>query len=147
MRKYAKHMENSNMKKKLVVLTIEASSTGFGVYGDDFPVTGYGKTIPEAKQDLIDAMNAVLELHKEEGSKPDPRFNRGNLKFEYKYDLKSIFEHLFALDVTNFARLIGMNPSLLRQYKTGKTAASEKQKKKIEEGIHKLGRQLLEVRL
>jgi hypothetical protein len=28
------------MKKKKVTLIIEASSTGFGIYGEDFPVKG-----------------------------------------------------------------------------------------------------------
>jgi hypothetical protein len=51
------------------------------------------------------------------------------------------------LDATGLAKKIGMNPSLLRQYKSGITLASDKQKQKIEHGLHELGRELLRIRL
>jgi hypothetical protein len=57
------------------------------------------------------------------------------------------FESGRMLDATGLAKKIGMNPSLLRQYKTGHTLASDKQKQKIEKGLHELGRELLSVRL
>jgi hypothetical protein len=54
-----------------------------------------------------------------EGQKPDPALNGGNLEFSFKYDIASIFNHFGMLDATGLAKKIGMNPSLLRQYKTG----------------------------
>ena len=135
------------MKKKKVTLVIEASSTGFGIYGEDFPVTAYGETIEAAKKDLESAVADVLEFCKKEGKDPDPILNGGNLEFSFKYDIASIFNHFGMLDATGLAKKIGMNPSLLRQYKTGHTLASDKQKQKIERGLHELGRELLSVRL
>ncbi|MEN9600341.1 MAG: hypothetical protein RL596_2665, partial [Bacteroidota bacterium] len=69
------------------------------------------------------------------------------LEFIYHYDIASIFRHFGVLDASAFAKRIGMNASLLRQYKTGKTLASSKQKEKIEKGLHELGRELLALRL
>jgi hypothetical protein len=135
------------MKKKKVTLVIEASSTGFGIFGEDFPVTAYGETVEAAKKDLESAIADVLEHYKMERQKPDPALNEGNLEFSFKYDIASIFNHFGMLDATGLAKKIGMNPSLLRQYKTGHTLASDKQKKKIEEGLHELGRELLSIRL
>ncbi|TDX00545.1 hypothetical protein [Dinghuibacter silviterrae] len=135
------------MKKKKVILVVEASSTGFGIYGDDFPVTGYGDTVDAAKKDLENAIRDVLDFCKKEGKEPDPALNGGNLEFIFKYDIASIFNHFGMLDATGLAKKIGMNPSLLRQYKTGHALASDKQKQKIEQGLHELGRELLSVRL
>lgn len=135
------------MKKKKLTVIVEASSTGFGTFSDDLAgITGYGKTIPEAKKDFIDALQAVLDLNAEEGT-PDPDLNDGNFEYTYKYDLPSIFAHFGMLDVTNFAKRIGLNASLLRQYKAGLAMASERQKKRIEKGLHDLGRELLSVKL
>jgi len=50
------------MKKKKVTLIIEASSTGFGIYGDDFPVTAYGETVEAARIDLDNVIADVLEF-------------------------------------------------------------------------------------
>ncbi|GEP97912.1 type II toxin-antitoxin system HicB family antitoxin [Chitinophaga cymbidii] len=135
------------MKKKKLIVVVEASSTGFGTYSSDLPgITGYAKTIPEAKNDFIDALQAVLDLNAEEGT-PDPDLHDGNFEYIYKYDLPSIFAHFGMLDVTNFAKRIGLNASLLRQYKAGLAMASERQKKRIEKGLHDLGRELLSVKL
>ncbi|QEH43118.1 type II toxin-antitoxin system HicB family antitoxin [Chitinophaga sp. XS-30] len=135
------------MKKKPLIVVVEASSTGFGTWSEDLPgITGYAKTIPEAKKDFADALQAVLDVNAEEGT-PDPALNDGNFEYIYKYDLPSIFAHFGMLDVTNFAKRIGLNASLLRQYKAGLAIASERQKKRIEKGLHDLGQELLNVRL
>jgi hypothetical protein len=44
------------------------------------------------------------------------------------------------------AKAIGVESSLMRQYKTGKTYISESRKKQIEIGIHQLANELLHVR-
>jgi predicted RNase H-like HicB family nuclease len=136
------------MKKKYITAIIEASKTGFGIYSDDLPgITGYGTSIEAAKADLQSAIDEVLEAHKEDGIEPMKELNKGNIEFIYKYDIESLFKYFGMLDATNFARKIGLNPSLLRQYKTGITLAGPKQKEKIEKGLHALGRELLNVRL
>jgi predicted RNase H-like HicB family nuclease len=135
------------MKKKKVTLVIEASSTGFGIYGEDFPITAYGDTVEAAKKDLESAVEDVLDFYKKEGKMPDPALNNGKLDFVFKYDIASIFNHFGMLDASGLAKKIGMNASLLRQYKTGHSLASDKQKQKIEKGLHELGRELLSVRL
>lgn len=136
------------MKAKKVLAIIEASSTNFSIYSDELPgITGSGKSIEEAKEDIRTAIAEVLEAHKEDKTTAPAFLNNGNLEFVYKYDIASIFEHFGVLDATQFAKKIGMNGSLLRQYKTGHALASDKQKQKIQEGLRALGRELLEVHL
>ncbi len=43
------------------------------------------------------------------------------------------------INVSAFARYIGINDALMRQYKKGGTYVSEAQLKKIEKGINQLG--------
>lgn len=100
-----------------------------------------------AKKDLQAVLKTILDHFKESGEKIPAAYNNGNLEFVYKYDLASIFKHFGMLDATGLAKRIGMNASLLRQYKTKKAFASDKQKKKIEDGLHELGRELLEIKL
>lgn len=130
-------------KRKSVNIIVEASATGFGVYSDDLPgVTGYGKTVAEAKEDMKESIAELLE-----GPSPDPALNEGNLEFTYQYDLQSVFQHFDMLNLSSLSERIGVNASLLRQYKNGIVPASEKQKRRIEKGLHDLGRDLLSVRL
>jgi hypothetical protein len=48
--------------------------------------------------------------------------------------------------VSELGTHIGVNPSLLRKYKQGIVMASDRQREKIETGIHALARQLSVVR-
>ena len=89
----------------------------------------------------------MIEYYQVKGEPLPPAYNNGNIKFVFKYDIASIFEHFGVLDATQFAKKIGMNASLLRQYKSGHALASDKQKQKIEAGLHALGRELLSIRL
>ena len=132
------------MSVKKVIAIVEASSTGFGVYSEHLlGITGYGKTVERAKEDFLSALAEVKEAY----GRKLPKELKGEFEFIYQYDIASIFEHFGSLDASSFAKKIGMNPSLLRQYKTGHAQASDKQKKRIEAGLHQLGRQLLNVRL
>jgi predicted RNase H-like HicB family nuclease len=136
------------MRSKQVTVIIEASSTGYGAFTDALPgITGYAKTVEEAKNDFETAFNEVVEEYKSKREDLPIEFNNGNLSFSYKYDIQSIFEHVGILDISGFARRIKMNPSLLRQYKGGHALASDAQKKKIETGLHELGKELLKLRL
>ena len=133
-----------NMAVKKVIAIVEASSTGFGVYTNRLlGITGYGSTVELAKRDFLSALKETKEAY----GRKLPKELKGEFEFIYKYDIASIFEHFGALDASSFAKKIGMNPSLLRQYKTGHAQASDKQKKRIEAGLRELGRQLLNVRL
>jgi ribosome-binding protein aMBF1 (putative translation factor) len=58
-----------------------------------------------------------------------------------------LFNYFSFFNVTQLAKKLGINPSLMRQYKSGKAYISDKQAAKIEEGIHRLGQQLLEIKI
>lgn len=69
------------------------------------------------------------------------------IQFEYVYDVAAFFEQFDAIKITAIAKLAGMNPGLVRQYASGVKFPSAAQVKKLEEAIHELGKQLLEINL
>lgn len=137
------------MKKRKVEVIIEKGKDLFAAYVSkglkDHPLNGTGTSVSEAIEDLNVALKEVREMYEEDGE-PLPVELHG-IKFEYKYDVASLFNEFEVINVSNFAKRIGMNESLLRKYKNGLAAASEKQMKRIEEGFHSLGRQMATVHL
>ena len=127
---------------------IEKGKDGtYGIYTPDINSTiiGEGNTVAEAKADFENSVQEVLESYKEHGHEL-PEELKG-IEFEYKYDLASLFDYYSWINVTQFAKIAGINAGLMRQYKVGATYISEAQTKKIETALHKLGEELTAVRL
>lgn len=133
------------MKKKKVTVIIEKGADLYSAYvPDDIKsafINGQGSSIDEAIADMKVAMEEVKELYEDEG-KPLPSDLSGEIEFVYKYDVASLFNYFDEINLSSFARKNDMNESLLRKYKNGLAFASEKQCKKIESGLHKLGQLL-----
>ena len=77
----------------------------------------------------------MKELKKEEG------VTLPEIEFDFRFDVGSFFDY-YPIDVTAFAKYIGMNASLLRQYVTGLRDPKEETIRRIREGIDKLSRDL-----
>lgn len=58
--------------------------------------------------------------------------------------LSNIFKEI---NVSAFARSIGMNESLLRKYTNGIVKPSDKQLKRIETAVHELGNRMKKVKM
>ncbi len=99
-------------------------------------LAGYGETPQEAIEDMNVAYEDIKEINAEDG------LETPKLAFTYKFDVPSLFAYLNCINVTKLSQLIGINPSLMRQYATKKSNASEAQLAKINDGLDKL-RELL----
>ena len=104
-------------------------------------IFGDGDTVQEAKEDLLNSYQEVLDYFKDEG-KPVPE-ELQDLEFVYKYDIASFFNEFNWINISALAKVLGMNKSLLYQYKKGNTYISHEQMKRIEKGVHELGKKLL----
>ncbi len=115
----------------------------FGIFTPDLESTiiGNGNSVAEAKADFEEGAKELIFSYTEAGI-PIPK-ELQNLSFDYQYDIPSFFNYYSMINASGFARFIGMNPTLLLQYKMGRAYISEKQIKRIEEGIHELGNMLL----
>lgn len=135
------------MKRKATALIEKGKDGSFSVFSSDIHSTiiGEGATVAEAKADFETSLREVLEMYAETGEPlPD---ELQDIVFEYKYDAASVFDMFNFINVSKFAEWVGISPSLMRHYKAGDTYISEKQAKKIENGLHKVATELLQVSL
>ena len=124
--------------KKKIEVTIEKTLTGYSAYADDLAVFTTAKDIPSLHTNLLDALNLSYEER-------DYYVESDNIKLHL--DLQQFFKYYKVINANFLAKRIGMNPSLLSQYVSGNKRPSSKQTNKIIQGIHTIGRELLEIEL
>ncbi len=116
----------------------------YNVGDEDFALIGTGETVTEAKEDFFNSIDEIKEMYLDcadempDGLESEP---------EFIFDLSSLFEYYKVLNVSAFARFIGVNEALMRQYKRGNTYISDAQLEKIQTGIHKIGQELQSLQL
>ncbi len=129
-------------------VTIEKQADGtFIAYNKDaknVSVIGTGDTVSEAKADFFNSIEEIKDSYAERGDNV-PLELQGTPIFNF--DISSLFEYYSMLNVSAFARYVGINDSLMRQYRKGNTYISDAQLAKIESGIHKLGQEFSNLRL
>lgn len=108
-------------------------------------IIGEGDTAEDAKSDFINSYNEIVAYYADSGESLPAELQ--DIEFEFKYDLSAFFNYFKFINASAFAKAIGVEPSLMRHYKVGKTSISEAQAKKIESGIHSLAKELQGVRL
>ena len=61
-----------------------------------------------------------------------PSWYADDLQIDYRYDMTAFFLAFPFINVTEFAKSLDINPSLMRKYKSGLAKAGEKQKDMIQ---------------
>lgn len=129
-------------------VSIEKQSDGsyiaYNTTGDKVQLIGTGNTVKEAKEDFFNSLDEVLQSYNDLGD-DIPEFL--NEVIEFRFDITSLFEYYSIFNVSALARYLGINDSLMRQYRSGAAQISDKQLEKIEAGIHRLGSELAALRL
>jgi hypothetical protein len=120
-----------------LTLVIEKTKTGFlgrVIFKDNLIIAEASNlTVLEAKLSKLLTKHHQIELSK--------------ICFKHTYDLSSLFEAFGFLKISTVAKIAGVNASLLRQYAVGNKHASQTQAKKIEDTIHRIGKQLIDVQV
>lgn len=136
------------MEETKFIVSIEKDTDGtylaYNINGDGYQLCGRGNTIAEAKADFEASMAGVAESESERGNEVVAMLTATP---EYRFSISSLFEYYSMLNVSAFARFLGINETLMRQYKSGKTYISDMQLKKIEDGIHRLGEEFTSLKL
>lgn len=129
-------------------VTIEKQQDGtymaYNTEESDFSLIGTGDTVSEAKTDFFNSIEEVKQSMTDNDIEIPAILTQ---KPVFKFDLASLFEYYSMLNVSAFARFIGINDALMRQYKKGNTYISDAQLQKIESGIHSLGREFTSLKL
>lgn len=122
----------------------DGTYTAYCPDAENYVVVGSGTTVKESKEDfensLVEVRNAAVDLH---GSIPEELASSP----AYHFDLASLFEYFSFINVSALARIIGINESLMRQYKRGDTYISDAQLTKIENALHSIGSMLTNLKL
>ena len=128
---------------KIIALIEKGKDGTFGIYTPNIKTTiiGEGNTVAEAKADFENSVKEMIDSY--EGEKLPTELS--GMTFEYKFDIASLFDYFDWINVSKVASKLGINASLLRQYRQGNTYISEKQAAKIEAGIHSLAKELASI--
>ena len=123
---------------KILTAIIERNEDAFFVYINEIEgcVAG-GENYEEVKTNLEQIIREFREEDIEIGKQLEKGYN-----IKYEVDLESVFNLIPEVNITQLAKLIKMNPGLLRQYVSGSKKASEKQTNKVMEGIRRLTEKL-----
>lgn len=144
---YEKGRNKINCMKKIKLIIEKNDDMLWGrMEGKGWMPTPFGGTVEEVKESLKEL---VSDYVKHEG-KNDRTWNSIDWKkvsFDLKYDLAAFFEQFNYLNLSVISVKIGINRTLLNQYKTGLKYPSERQARKIEDAIHSLAKELQKVKL
>ena len=124
--------------QKIVGIIEKADDGGFSIYTEELNgVFGYGLTDEEAKNDFIEVLHEQAEYFNERKGYY-PEWHDNDMQVEYVYDLSGFFLAFPVINVSAFAKELGINESLMRKYKNRISFAGEKQMNIIKEGYSKL---------
>lgn len=134
------------MEKKKIQAVIEiAKDGGYGVYCISEPFTGMGHTVEEAKQDMLEGMDLLKRTCIEDGTEY-PAILDEDFDIDYKFDVQSFMEYYSGIITpTALGRISGINPKQMWNYMHGVSKPRKAQVDKIENALHKLGKELMSV--
>lgn len=130
------------MAEKIKMLAIVERGKGKGNFTCFTPGSiekcGFGGGGTSARKVMEDTYLSVQEMRE---IKAEEGVTIPEIEFDFRFDVGSFFDY-YPIDVTAFAKYIGMNPSTLRLYVAGLRNPKEEAIKRIREGIDKLSRDL-----
>ena len=130
----------SNMKilKKKIRVIVEKTNTGFSAYplDEEIPAGTTGGTISELQDNIVEVLNFYFE---------DQGYEITKANIQFQIDLQQFFQYYKVLNARHLAEKIGMNPTLLSQYVSGKKKPSQVQSQRILVGIRNIGKELSEL--
>lgn len=123
------------MRKRITAIIEKGGSDGYGIYAaNGLPLFANGLTEQEARDEFLALVPEQAEYIKEKtGQYPD--WYDGDFDVEFRYDMTAFFESFPFINITSFAKTVGINPALMRKYRSGLAKASEKQKAIIQLGF------------
>lgn len=118
---------------------VEKTRTGYSAYSEDGTIATVGDTYKELKENILEAYNLLLEEDKK------PRATEKDIVI--KFDLAQFFEYYNGINILALSERMGINNTLISQYKTGKKYPSEKQVQRIFQGIKSYASELASIDL
>ena len=133
--------------KKITAIIEKANDGGYGIYAEDsrIPLFSNGMSEQEAKDEFEALVHEQAEfMRNRQGCYPE--WYSENVKIDYRYDMSGFFLAFPFINVSEFAKSVDINPSLMRKYKSGIAKAGEKQKELIQRKFDDIVNRLSTVR-
>ena len=130
---------------KKINIVIERSNDLFSVYAENVEgLYGAGESVAEAKDSIVKSIALLRKYNKAK----IPPILKGEYVVVYRFDVESFLNYYKGV-FTNAAleRLTGINQKQFQHYASGLKKPREAQIRKIETALHKLGRELIAVKL
>lgn len=131
---------------KTINIVIEKSADFYDAFAENCEgIYGAGETAEEAKMNALIGLELLLKTQVTEDL---PDILKGEYNIIFRYDAQS-FLNYYSNVFSNVAleKLTGINQKQLHHYASGLRIPREAQRKKIEDALHKLGKELLAVEL
>ena len=122
---------------KKIKVTVESTSTGFSLGAESYPVYSAGKTLPEAKVKMLEALNLYMEYN--------GKSNIEEAEIKWILDISSFFKYYKVINAKALSIRIGMSQSQLAQYISGIKKPSVAQKQRILKGVQQVGKELSDI--
>ena len=119
--------------KKIVAIVEKSADGGYSIYAaDELPLFASGMTEEEAKDDFAEFVQEQAEYMKERTGAYPEWYDEQGVDVEYRYDMSAFFLAFPFINASKLAKSLGINPSLMRKYKSGLAKASARQKNMIQ---------------
>ena len=104
-----------------------------------------GATLSEIKKNFKDALEFHIETSLEDGE-PIPEVFNGEYELEFKLSIEALLNaYSDVFTKAALSRITGINQRQLWHYASGLRKPKPAQRKRIEDGLHSLGRELLQI--
>ena len=132
----------------IITAIIETSENNYSAYIDGLDgIVATGSTIDGIRCKLAEAIKTYVETCKEVGVDV-PEIIAGDYTLEFKMDVKSLLNvYTGIFSKSGLERLTGINQKQLWHYANGISTPRRAQAARIEQALHRLGSELLAVRL
>ena len=119
--------------KRIKAIIEKADDGGYGIYaaGEGIPLFSSGLTEQEARNEFESLLHEQAEYMREKQGEY-PKWYAKDIEVDYHYDMSGFFLAFPFINVSEFAKSLGINPSLMRKYKNGIAKAGERQKDLIQ---------------
>lgn len=132
--------------KKIIAIIEKGDTEGYSIYAaNGEPLFSSGETEQEARSEFLALIPEQAEYIKERTGAYPSWYAKG-VEVDFRYDMSAFFTAFPFINVTEFAKSIGINPSLMRKYKSGIAKAGERQKELIQSKLGDIAHQLSAVK-
>ena len=131
-----------------VIVDINYTGNNFCAYAPILPgCVSTGASLAEMKKNIQDAIEAHIQISLEYND-PIPEIFKGEYELEFRLTTEALliaYSDIFTKAA--LSRITGINQRQLWHYASGMRKPRPAQRKRIEEGLHKLGAELLRIEI